>query len=137
MGDKKLQLKGLQKFIKDNPQHASLANICTAYMVFRAKHRGSVTKGVDGKHVNNQLNDLWHAATAAEKAEAQLVADENRQKLHMHMQKAKMQKVLPDGWDELVGSKKRLYVHADTGVVTTTKPRLLAALKARIETNTL
>ena len=131
MTEKPIQLLGLHKFVREHPEYAELGRFSNAYNIFRANMRGSVARGADGKHVNDELNYLWRTASAQERAECQQTADANRRKLYTLMRQKKAP-VLPTGWSEMAG-KQRLYVHADTGVVTAAKPRMLAALKARIE----
>ena len=127
-----VKLTGLQKFAKEHPEHADLYKTTNAYDAFRIKMRKHAPEGLDGKQLNDYMNELWRKASEDDKEAAQRVADATRVQLKALMRKRpRKTDQLPDGWTRGLGRK---WVHEATGVSVSTKPRLVEALQARLDT---
>ena len=125
-----VKLTGLQRFSKEHPEHAELYRTTNAYDAFRAKMREHAPAGLDGKDLNNYLNEMWRNANEDEKQAAQRVADATREQLKALMRKRpRKTDQLPDGWTRGLGRK---WVHEATGVSVSTKPK--APGQARLAT---
>ena len=128
-----VKLTGLQKFAKEHPEHAELYKTTNAYDAFRIKMRKHAPAGLDGKQLNDYMNQMWREASEDDKQAAQRVAEATRMQLKALIRKRpRKTDQLPDGWTRGLGRK--LWVHEATGVSVSTKPKLVEALQARLAT---
>jgi hypothetical protein len=128
-----VKLTGLHRYAAEHPEYAELYKTTNAYDAFRIKMRKHAPAGLDGKQLNDYMNQMWREASEDDKEEAQRVADATRMQLKALMRKRpRKNDQLPDGWTRGPGGRR--WVHEATGVSVSTKPKLVEALQARLDT---